>query len=150
MTRHINDYCLGKLKEWEGFRAKAYKDSNGIWTIGYGHTAVAGEPAPHEGMSITEGEAETILRRDLHFFEKEVERLVDVPLNDLQFGALVCFAYNVGVGHFKKSDLLKKLNKHEYHEVPIELMKWTKGRTAPIQGLVNRRSNEVAMWNLSV
>lgn len=150
MARQINNYSLNKLKEWEGFRAKAYKDSRGILTIGYGHTASAGDPAPREGMTITESEAERILQRDLVFFEKEVEKLVDVPLTDQQFGTLVSFAYNVGVGHFRKSDLLKKLNQGEYHAVPAALLQWEGGKNAHLQGLVNRRQNEAEMWNLAV
>lgn len=148
MPRHINDEGLAKIKQWEGLRLKAYLDAADppVWTIGYGHTSKAGPPVVKKGMTITKKEAETILRSDLSKFEAAVERLVKVPLNDSQFAALVSFTYNVGEGNLANSTLLKKLNKGDYGAVPDELMKWTRAGNARPQGLVNRRSAEVATW----
>ena len=61
----INAAGLDLIKRWEGLRLTAYQDSVGVWTIGYGHTAEAGPPAPKAGMKITEKEATDILARDL-------------------------------------------------------------------------------------
>src|SRR5687767_11611039 len=32
------------IRRFEGFRARAYRDAAGIWTIGFGHTSAAGAP----------------------------------------------------------------------------------------------------------
>ena len=146
MTRQISQHGLAKLKQWEGLKTKAYKDAGGVWTIGYGHTAAAGTPAPHQGMVITEADAESILLKDLTQYEAAVENNVNVKLNDNEFAALVSFAFNVGIGAFKKSTLLKKLNKGNYDAVPTELMKWTKAGGKKLQGLVNRRRAEGYLW----
>ena len=146
MTRQISPHGLEKLKQWEGLKTKAYKDSGGVWTIGYGHTATAGEPKPRAGMVITAAEAESILLRDLAQYEAAVENNVKVKLNDNQFAALVSFAFNVGIGAFKNSTLLKKLNQGNFNAVPTELMKWTKAGGKKIQGLVNRRRAEGYLW----
>ena len=146
MTRQISPHGLAKLKQWEGLKTKAYKDSGGVWTIGYGHTATAGEPKPRAGMVITAAEAESILLKDLTQYEAAVESLVKVELNDNQFAALVSFAFNVGIGAFKNSTLLKKLNQGNFNAVPTELMKWTKAGGKKIQGLVNRRRAEGYLW----
>ena len=146
MTRQISQHGLDKLKQWEGLKTKAYKDSGGVWTIGYGHTAVAGEPKPRAGMVITAAEAERILLKDLTQYEAAVESLVKVELNDNQFAALVSFVYNIPLVSFKKSTLLKKLNAGNYDAVPTELMKWTKAGGKKIQGLVNRRRAEGYLW----
>lgn len=140
--RHIIPEVRAKLQSFEGNKLKAYKDSAGVWTIGYGHTG----PDVHSGMTISQDRADELMVVDLQRFEAAVEHSVKVPLTDYQFGALVCFAYNVGVGAFQKSTLLKKLNAGNYAAVPGELMKWTKagGRTLP--GLVNRRAAEAGLW----
>lgn len=150
MGRHINALGLQKLKQWEGLRLESYQDEEGNWTIGYGHTAAAGEPYVFPGMTITEQKAEEILRSDLAKFEGSVERMVKVPLTDGQFAALVSFHFNTGA--LATSTLLKKLNTGNYNAVPIELMKWVKTTdpktkkkiTSP--GLVNRRAAEAGLW----
>lgn len=146
MARQINKLGLDHIKQWEGLRTTAYKDVAGIWTIGYGHTAAAGEPKPKAGMKITEKRATEILMSDLGQYEQAVEDAVKVDINDNQFAALVSFTYNVGIGAFKKSTLLKKLNKGDYDSVPTEIMKWTKAGGKRVQGLVNRRRAEGAIW----
>ena len=146
MTRQISPHGLEKLKQWEGLKTKAYKDAGGVWTIGYGHTAMAGEPKPRAGMVITAAEAERILLKDLTQYEAAVENNVKVELNDNQFAALVSFVYNIPIASFKKSTLLKKLNAGNYDAVPNELMKWTKAGGKKLQGLVNRRRAEGYLW----
>jgi len=146
MTRKINSEGLGHLKRWEGLRLAAYQDVKGVWTIGYGHTAGAGKPYVHKGMTITADEAEAMLARDLGQYERTVTESVKVPLNDNQFAALVSFCYNVGVSAFRRSTLLKKLNKGDYEAVPAELMKWTRSGNKYPKGLKNRRAAEAGLW----
>ena len=146
MTRQISQHGLDKLKQWEGLKTKAYQDTGGVWTIGYGHTATAGDPKPYKGMVITEAEAGNILLQDLTKYEAAVENNVNVKLNDNEFAALVSFAFNVGINAFKSSTLLKKLNKGNYDAIPSELMKWVKAGGKKVQGLVNRRRAEGYLW----
>ena len=146
MTRQISQHGLAKLKQWEGLKTKAYQDTGGVWTIGYGHTAAAGEPKPKAGMVITAPDAERILLKDLTQYEAAVESLVKVKLNDNQFAALVSFVYNIPLASFKKSKLLKKLNAGNYDAVPTELMKWVNVNHKKNQGLVNRRQAEGYLW----
>lgn len=146
MTRRINAAGLAHVKQWEGLKTKAYFCPAGKLTIGYGSTGKHVYP----GMVITEARAEKLLREDLDRFEKAVERMVTVPINDNQFAVLVSFAFNVGIGAFEESTLLRKLNDGNYSAVPSELMKWTKatvkGRKVTMEGLVNRRKAEGALW----
>lgn len=100
-----SDKGIALIKGFEGLRLKAYKCSAGVWTIGYGHTK-----GVKEGQTITEAEAETLLREDLRTFEVGVSSLVTVFLHQCQFDALVSFAFNLGVGAIKGSTLLKKIN----------------------------------------
>ena len=134
------------LKKFEGCKLKAYKCPAGIWTIGYGHTSAAGAPEVVQGMTITQADANNILRRDLVKYETGVEALVKQPLTQRQFDVLVDFAYNAGIGALKSSTLLKKVNTADFDAVPAELMKWTKGGGKILPGLVKRRRAEAGWW----
>lgn len=149
MIVRISDNGLAKLKQWEGCKLKAYRDVAGVKTIGFGHTG----NDVKDGMEITMTEATRLLIKDLSRFEAAVSELVKVDLKPNQRDALISFAFNVGIGSFKGSTLLKKLNKGDYDSVPKELMKWVKasnedGEKVTVPGLVNRRSQEAALWGL--
>lgn len=166
-NRQITPECRKFVKGWEAFIGYPYDDADsrakktvqaswtknkkgqnigsfgGVITIGYGHTGNDIFP----GMTLTEPQAETLLIKKLAEYENAIYNAVHVPLNDNQFGALVAWCYNVGVGAAKSSSLVKKLNAGDYDCVPLELMKWTKSAN-PNQkkGLVNRRSAECGLW----
>jgi lysozyme len=143
--RRINDEGLALIKRWEGFRAKAYLDTAGIWTVGYGHTSDQHLKVT-KGTTVTEARAEELLRLDLAEAEVAVERLVTDPLTDGQFAALVSFVFNVGAGAFAKSTLLKRLNAGDYDAVPAQLQRWVNSGGRKTDGLVNRRAAEAGLW----
>lgn len=142
----MTDKGLRLIMEFEGFRASAYRDAVGVWTVGYGHTAMAGKPNVTAGLTITQAEADVILRRDVRMFADAVAKLVKVPLTDNQFTALVSFAFNVGPGNFAKSSVLAAVNRKDFDAVPRRLALWVKagGRTLP--GLIRRRAAEAQMF----
>ncbi|ALA19359.1 MULTISPECIES: lysozyme [Chelatococcus] len=145
MARRVNAEGLRLIKQWEGLRLRAYRDSGGIWTIGYGHTSDE-KLTVREGLTITEAMAEEMLVHDLREAEAAVERLVKVPLTDNQFAVLVSFVFNIGVGAFEKSTLLRKLNAGQHDAVPGELARWVHVKGQRVQGLVNRRAAEAGLW----
>lgn len=136
----------GKYEEWTGGRES--DPVKGTVTIGYGHTNLSDRPPRIvPGMRMTKPEAERVLREVLRdLYEREVKRLVKVPLYQHEFDALVSFVYNVGGGNLGKSTLLRRLNKGEYDAVPAEFMKWTKSKGRELRGLVRRRRAEAEMW----
>lgn len=149
MARAVNAETLEHVKRWEGLKLVAYPDPGSRdgtpWTIGYGHTS-DGFMKVHKGLKITMKQAEEALVHDLGETAAEIERLVKVPLTDNQFGALVSFAFNVGVAAFAKSTLLKKLNAGQYGAVPTELARWNKNDGKVMSGLTNRRAAEAGLW----
>ncbi|HEY9887373.1 MAG TPA: lysozyme [Candidatus Obscuribacterales bacterium] len=142
----INQDGLTIVKHFEGRELRAYQDSVGVWTIGYGHTAAAGPPTVVAGQTITEAEAEAILKRDLGLFENGVRSVVAVPLNSNQFSALVSFSFNVGVGALRDSTLLRKLNAGDYQGAADEFPRWVKAGGQTLPGLVRRRDAERALF----
>lgn len=145
-TSQISADGLRVVKSFEGLELTAYQDSVGVWTIGYGHTAAAGPPDVYAGLTISEAEAEAILKRDLGLFEKGVRDLVSVPVNRDQYSALVSFSFNLGLGALAESTLLRKLNSGDIQGAANEFPRWVKagGRTLP--GLVRRRNAERALF----
>ena len=130
------------IKKFEGCILKSYKCPFGVWTIGYGHTS-----GVKKGQVITKNQAEKYLKEDLKKFEKGVSSYVKVSLNQNQFDALVSFSYNVGLGAFKNSTLLRYLNKRDYSGASKELLKWNKSNGKVLNGLVKRRAEERKLFN---
>ena len=133
----------GLIKRFEGLHLKAYKCPAGVWTIGYGHTG----RDVREGMTITEEEAEGLLADDLVVFECAVARLVRVPIGQGQFDALVSFCFNVGVGNFERSTLLRKINVNpDDRGIADEFKRWNRAGGKPLRGLTERRLAEALMY----
>ena len=133
----VSDEGIKLIKRWEGCRIKAYKCPAGVWTIGYGHTK-----GVKEGDIISKREAEQLLRADLSRFEKGVNRKVAVDLTQGQYDALISFSYNVGLGNFSRSTLLKKLNKEKIAEAADEFLRWNRAGGRVLDGLTARRKAE--------
>lgn len=133
---------INLIKKFEGCKLIAYKCPAGVWTIGYGHTG-----GVKQGQKITQTQAEKYLKDDLTKYEKGVESLVKVTLNQNQFNALVSFAYNCGLGALKTSTLLKKLNKKDYKGASNELLRWNKASGRVLEGLKARRKAEKALFD---
>lgn len=142
---HINDEGLQIIKDSEGLRLKAYRDSGGVLTIGYGHTSAAGAPAVTTGMRITAEEANEILRRDVMVAEDDVRALVKVPLNENQFSALTSFLFNLGREQVQSSTLIRKLNAGA--DPAAEFDRWVYDDGVKLNGLVKRRAKERALFS---
>jgi GH24 family phage-related lysozyme (muramidase) len=130
------------ITQREGNKLTAYRDSVGIWTIGVGHTAAAGEPIPRAGMKITAAESDAILARDLHDVEAAIRNAVKVPLAQHEFDALASLTINIGAGAFAKSTLVKKLNAGDRAGAANAFLSWNKARGKVLKGLTARRTAE--------
>lgn len=138
----ISKKGLDLIKAFEGLELKAYKDSVGILTIGYGSTGSHVRP----GMVITKEQAEELLKQDVSRFEGGVNDVVKVPLTQNQFDALVSFSFNLGLGNLKSSTLLRKLNASDYYGAANEFLRWNKAGGKVLNGLTRRRQAEKDMF----
>lgn len=135
--------CYALLKQFEGCRLTAYRDSAGIPTIGYGHTH-----GVVMGMTCTQEEAEAWLAVDATVAESCINIPVDVPLTQNQFDALVCFVYNVGCSAFHGSTMLRYINAGAFQLAAAEFPKWDHAGGVEVEGLRKRRLAEQALFLL--
>ena len=134
---------LALTRSFEGLRLEAYKDSAGVWTIGFGHTG----PEVRAGQHITEGQAEALLRADLEASVKCVRQAVQVPLAQPQFDALVDFCFNAGRGNFLGSTLLHDVNRGDFASAAGQFGLWVHAGGRMISGLVRRRAAEARLFS---
>lgn len=139
--RQISSDGIALVKHFEGRYLKAYQDSVKVWTIGYGHTGLQHKDGTvHAGRTITEAEAEALLRYDMGQFEARVSAFVKVQTDDDEFSALVSFDFNTG--GLGKSTLLAKLNAGDREGAADEFLKWNKAGGKVLKGLTRRRQSE--------
>ena len=138
---NISTNGIELIKQFEGCRLKAYKCPAGIWTIGYGHTS-----GVKEGQTITRAEAEQLLKEDLARFERVINNIVKIEINQNQFDALVSFSYNLGVGALNNSTLLRLLNKGDYNGAAEQFNRWVYAGGKKLTGLVKRRTAEKELF----
>lgn len=139
--REASKELIEKLKEFEGFRSKAYLCPAGVWTIGYGHTS-----GVRCGDIVTEESAEELLRSDLEKVYPFVRKCRQ-DFNQHQFDALCSFVFNIGVGKFKISTLYKVLRKDkDSEEVGNQIRRWVYCKGKVLDGLVKRRDWEARYY----
>ena len=132
---------LKLTEQFEGCRLEAYLDQAGIPTIGYGHIG-----GVRMGDKCTQQQAEKWLLEEVKNAEDAVNDLVQVPLTQNQFDALVDFVYNLGAGNFEKSTLLRRLNKGDYQGAAEQFGVWNRAGGFVRNGLTRRRMVEKELF----
>jgi lysozyme len=141
---HTSQRGIDLIKSSEGLRLTAYPDpatGGEPWTIGYGTTR-----GVKPGMKITATQAEEYLKTDVGRFEPELAVLVNVPLSQNQWDALMCFVYNLGSANLASSTLLKLLNAGDYARAADQFPRWNKAAGKEMPGLSKRRAAEQALF----
>lgn len=107
----INSEGLAIITQYESFRSKPYLCPAGVPTIGYGTTRYP------NGKAVTLADApitkEVALQYKLHtlgYMERAVRSMLKVTLSDNRYSAIMSLVYNIGVGAFSRSTLLKVVN----------------------------------------
>lgn len=142
----ISDAGMDLIKRFEGCELEAYRDAVGVWTIGYGHTAQAGPPAPFPGQKITQAEAEALLRRDLASYEAAVRSCVGREPSQAQFDAMTSLCYNIGPGAFRGSSVVRRFNDGDDRAAADAFLMWNKAGGKVLRGLTKRRNAEREMF----
>ena len=137
----ISERGLALIKEFEGLRLKAYLDSVGVPTIGYGHTS-----GVQMGDTCSPEQAEQWLKEDCTDAEDCVNFEVSFALTQNEFDALVSFVFNLGCGNFRKSTLRRKLLDGDHDGAALEFRRWDKAGGQVLDGLIRRRYAESKLF----
>lgn len=139
------DKIKNLIEHFEGFAVQAYRCPAGVWTIGYGRTEVV-----KEGDTTDRDKEEGWLISRICLLQSEIVKYCrPVELNDNQLLALISFVYNVGLGAFQKSTLLKRIKAGD-PQASDEFRKWVKGGGKVLPGLVKRREEERVIFDSKI
>lgn len=146
--------CFDIIKRFEGYAValpngdcKAYPDpgSGGDpWTIGYGSTG----HGIAKGVVWTRQEAETRLEADVIRFAAGVASAT-APAHSTaqhQFDAMTSLAYNIGLGNFQKSTVLRKHLTGDKIAAANAFAAWNKASGHVMAGLTRRRAAEAELY----
>jgi lysozyme len=138
---------INLIKKNEGCKLTSYLCPAKVWTIGYGSTYYADGTKVKAGDKICQETANELFLEILRGFVHVVDKLVTSKVTQNQFDAMVSLAYNIGLGGFKKSSVLRKVNINPNDPTIGDSFKlWNKGGGKVLKGLVNRRAEEVELY----
>ena len=137
------------IKEFEGLKLKPYLCSAGVPTIGYGSTFyLDGRKVTLQDPPITQQEANELLNNTLQkvFIPGALRACPVLIAHPHKLGAVVSFAYNLGVGRLQASTLRRRINEQDWEAAANELLKWNLNLGKPSKGLIRRREAEKALF----
>ena len=126
------------IEPWESTKNQAYRDMVGIPTICAGYTI-----GVKMGDYKTDEECDKLLVKELTHFNTEMKKSVKVELPEHMEIAFTSLTWNIGIGAFNSSTLLKKLNNKEYEEACKQILRWNKVTVSPAQASAYQKRGEV-------
>lgn len=139
--------CIDFIKTLEGFKSEPYGDVGGRATIGYGTTRYPnGQRVTLADLAINQVQATEYLQWDVDIINNTFTKLIKVELLQCQLDALVSFVYNIGIGAFSESTILKTINNNpnDYINIQAQFMRWV--YVKKIIKLINRRKAEYKLY----
>ena len=137
----VSGACIAGIASYEGFVDHTYYDAVGVKTIGYGHTG----SDVKDDQKVTRTQARALLVKDADTHWKAIRQYIKVPISQNEADAYTSLAYNIGVGNFRRSSLLKKLNRGDYTGACKAIKSWVYAGGKKLKGLVKRREAEYQM-----
>jgi len=144
----LNNNVINHIKSFEGLSLKPYQDQAGVWTIGYGNTYYEnGKKVSSKDAPITRERANLLFTTIVNQFAKGVKGLIISSVNSNQLGALVSLTYNIGLGAFKQSTVLKRVNENPNDpSIGEAIARFKNVKGVPNKGLINRRASEWVLY----
>lgn len=147
------------LKECEGEALFPYDDQTGkptkVWckgaTISVGYL-ISEQEWPLYKDGISQQQSEVLYSKTLVRFVNCVNDVVRSKLTQSQFDSLVIFCYNIGIGAFSKSSVVKMINGQQtnYKTLDDAWLAWNKSQGKVMKGLDNRRKTELQLWHTGI
>lgn len=146
----LPEAAIELVKQYEGLKLRAYLCPAGVPTIGYGHTKTVSRADVERGKTISEAIAEGLLAQDLSEAAEGVRRLCTTPPNENELGAMASLVFNIGIGNFRTSSVLRLHNSDNALGAAKAFLLWNKatidGKLTVLPGLVKRRTEESMLY----
>jgi GH24 family phage-related lysozyme (muramidase) len=154
-SRLINQRGIDLIKEFEGCekptgdgRFQSYLCPAGVWTIGFGSTG----PDIKRGLIWTKAQVDERFERDINEFAGSVEKaLGNATTTANQLAAMTALAYNIGLGGFRGSSVLRLHKAGDYKGAGRAFLLWNKakvkGKMTVLKGLTRRRLAEADLYD---
>lgn len=147
----LSNAGMALIKQFEGFRSAPYRDAVGVPTIGYGNTYyLDGRKVSMSDKPLTKDEAHQlkmdITNRDFAPAVRKALASSKVAITQNMFDACVSLAYNIGVGGFARSSVVRHLNAGNKQAAADAFLLWNKAGGKVLKGLDNRRRAERALF----
>jgi lysozyme len=141
----IHEDAVALIAQAEGCRLKAYRCPAGVATCGWGET-----DGVCLGMTWTQEEADRRFCDSLADYTDRVRAMLTEHATPAQLGALVSLAYNIGLGAFGKSTVLRQHNAGRFDAAARAFSLWNKARVkgvlTELAGLTSRRAAEASLY----
>lgn len=142
----VSQEGLELIASFEGFSSKPYLDPAGVWTIGYGNTYLLnGAKVSQNTPPMSRQDALQLFQGSVSALCSSLNKLIAVGLKQGQYDACVSLAYNIGIGNFKKSRLLKNINAG-LPVVKDNFLSWNTAKGVVLPGLTARRLVEFDLF----
>lgn len=147
------------IRHFEGSTNYAYDDVAGVCTVAVGHALRPRRRCTTDDFKkygsraeprMTDAKVEQLLRRDLDIFEEGVAVAIGPrrmkTTRRHEFSAMVCLAFNIGLGAFAKSSVLRLHKSRLGFAAGAAFRLWNKallnGQLVEVAGLSRRRKSE--------
>jgi lysozyme len=141
----VSALAVAGIAGYEGYSSRAYVDSVGVQTVGFGSTRHPDGTPVKEGDTVTPQRAVVMLAKDADRIWREAAACIgDVPLYQHEVDAYASLAYNIGSDAFCRSSIVKKLKQTppDYEGACREILRWNRAGGQVLPGLVKRREAE--------
>ena len=146
----ISQIGIDLIKKFEGCKLTAYKDSVGVWTIGWGTTNAdksITNTTIKQGLIISQSTADSWLEKSVNnkYVPKVMKYDSIYKWNQNQLDALTSFAYNIG-----SIDGLTNNGKRSISEISSKILSYNKAGGKVLAGLTTRRKAERTLFDTKV
>jgi len=134
------------LRDSEGFSLTSYRCSAGHFTISYGLVG----PGIIEGTCWTQEKCESEFMKRIDEYCLKLDRMLPSNITKNKYIACLSLAWNIGLGAFAASTLLKHLKLGDWGSAAEEFLRWSRitvnGKKIFSKGLHERRKKEQALF----
>lgn len=127
-----------------------YKEKIKLWNnhyyIGYSHMIRVSESLTNIN-NINKKDSLILLEKDLNRISSQLNKHLEVIINQNQFDALVSLIYDIGIKSFISDEIFSLINKNNLTEASSKFRKFNRYMKKPVYQLIKTRKLEMELFN---